>query len=54
MKKGFLWPNDAPGWGMEVDEKLAAKNATSVADTTRQFSYSWGTTRRRDGSIVRP
>ena len=25
MKNGYLYANDAPGWGIEVDEKLAAK-----------------------------
>jgi mannonate dehydratase len=53
LENGFFWPNDAPGWGMEVDEALAAKyDVDSRYDTP--FDYSWGTTRRRDGSIVRP
>src|SRR5579862_7391884 len=25
MKGGYLYPNDTPGWGIEVDEKAAAK-----------------------------
>ena len=25
MKDGYLWVNESPGWGIEVDEKLAAK-----------------------------
>ena len=25
MKDGYLYANEAPGWGIEVDEKLAAK-----------------------------
>jgi mannonate dehydratase len=25
MKNGYLWANDKPGWGIEVDEKAAAK-----------------------------
>src|SRR5262252_9410057 len=25
MKDGYLWVNETPGWGIEIDEKLAAK-----------------------------
>ena len=25
FKDGYLYANDSPGWGIEVDEKLAAK-----------------------------
>ena len=25
MKDGYLYANEAPGWGIEVDEKAAAK-----------------------------
>ena len=25
MKDGYLWVNEKPGWGIEIDEKLAAK-----------------------------
>ena len=25
MKNGYMYPNDKPGWGIEVDEKAAAK-----------------------------
>ena len=25
MKDGYLWVNEKPGWGIEVDEKAAAK-----------------------------
>ena len=42
-----------PAWGMEINEELAAKySVESRYDTP--FDYSWGTTRRRDGSIIRP
>jgi hypothetical protein len=38
---------------MELNEELAAKySVESRYDTP--FDYSWGTTRRRDGSIIRP
>lgn len=25
MKDGYVWANDKPGWGIEMDEKAAAK-----------------------------
>ena len=25
MKDGYLWVNEKPGWGIEIDEKAAAK-----------------------------
>jgi len=53
LENGYFWPNEAPGWGMEINEELAAKyDVDSRYDTP--FDYSWGTTRRRDGSIIRP
>lgn len=53
LENGFFFPNESPGWGMEIDEQLAARyNIDSRYDTP--FDYSWGTTRRRDGSIIRP
>ena len=53
LENGFFYPNEAPGWGMEIDEELAAKyDVDSRYD--EPFDYSWGTTRRRDGSIIRP
>jgi mannonate dehydratase len=53
LENGFFFPNESPGWGIEIDEKLAAKyDVDSRYD--EPFDYSWGTTRRRDGSIIRP
>ncbi len=26
MKDGYFWVNEKPGWGIEIDEKLAAKS----------------------------
>ncbi|MBI1355582.1 MAG: starvation-sensing protein RspA [Acidobacteria bacterium] len=53
LENGFFYPNEAPGWGMEVDETLAAKYDVD-SRYGEPFDYSWGTTRRRDGSIIRP
>ncbi len=53
LENGYLWPNEAPGWGMEVNEQLAAKyDVDSRYD--EPFDLEWGNTRRRDGSVIRP
>jgi mannonate dehydratase len=50
-KDGFLYANESPGLGIDLDEKLAAKYPLPDEPT---FDHSWGTTRRRDGTVIRP
>ena len=50
IRDGAYWLNDQPGLGIDVDELEAAKYPFSG----QPFDYSWGATRRRDGTIVRP
>jgi len=50
-KNGYLFANEAPGLGIDVDEKLAARFPYPSGAT---FDHSWGTTRRRDGTVIRP
>ena len=52
VKDGYMVANDSPGHGVEVDEKLAAKYPFPPGPPN--FDYSWGTTRRRDGTVIRP
>jgi mannonate dehydratase len=52
VKNGYMYAQEKPGLGMEVDEKLAAK--FPFPDGPPNFDYSWGTTRRRDGTVIRP
>jgi mannonate dehydratase len=53
LENGYFWPNEAPGWGMEINEQLAAKyDVDSRYD--EPFDLNWGETRRRDGSVIRP
>jgi mannonate dehydratase len=52
VKNGYMLAQEKPGHGIEVDEKLAAK--FPVTDTPPNFDYSWGTTRRLDGTVIRP
>jgi len=52
QKGGYMLATDAPGHGVEVDEKLAAKYPFPAGPPN--FDYSWGTTRRKDGTVIRP
>ena len=52
QKNGYLVANDAPGLGIDFDEALAAK--FPIPQGPPNFDYSWGTTRRRDGTVIRP
>src|SRR3989441_8321685 len=52
VKNGYMLAQEKPGLGIEVDEKLAAKFPIPAGPPN--FDYSWGTTRRRDGTVIRP
>jgi mannonate dehydratase len=54
MKDGYLYANEAPGWGIEIDEKLAAKYPFGSERGERQkLNGGWGEIRKRDGTIVK-
>jgi len=54
MKNGYLWPSDLPGWGIEVDEKAAAKYPYGATEGQRgRLNGGWGEIRRQDGSIIK-
>jgi len=52
VENGYMLAQERPGLGIEVDETLAAK--FPIPDGPPNFDYSWGTTRRRDGTVIRP
>ena len=52
VKNGYMLAQERPGLGIDVDEKLAAK--FPIPEGPPNFDYSWGTTRRRDGTVIRP
>jgi mannonate dehydratase len=52
VKDGYMLAQEKPGLGIEVDEKLAAKFPIPAGPPN--FDYSWGTTRRKDGTVIRP
>ena len=50
MKGGYLYANDAPGWGIEIDEKAAAKHPF---DRSNILNGGWGEVRLPDGQIIK-
>jgi hypothetical protein len=54
LKNGYVYVNDAPGWGIEVDEKLAAKYpyGSLEEEEKRRLNGGWDEIRKRDGTII--
>jgi mannonate dehydratase len=55
FKDGYLWANAAPGWGIEVDEKLAAKYpyGTNERGERGRLNGGWGDLRSPDGTVIK-
>jgi mannonate dehydratase len=51
MKDGYLWANEKPGWGIEVDEKAAAKAPFNGG--RNGLNGGWGEVRRVDGTVIK-
>ena len=52
VKNGYMLASEKPGLGIDFDEKLAAKFPIPAGPPN--FDYSWGRTRRKDGTVIRP
>ena len=50
IQNGYLWPNERPGLGVELDEELAAK----YPFPEDPLNGGWPPVRRLDGTVVRP
>lgn len=50
-KDGYMYAQEKPGHGVDIDEKLAAKFPFPDG---ANFDYSWGSTRKKDGTVIRP
>jgi mannonate dehydratase len=48
MKNGYMYINEAPGWGVDINEAAAAKYPLP------EHPGYWSPIRRRDGTAVRP
>jgi mannonate dehydratase len=55
MKDGYLWINEAPGWGIEVDEAAAKKYPFGANERgeRKDLNGGWGEVRKRDGSVIK-
>lgn len=55
MKDGYLYANEKPGWGIEVNETAAAKYpfGTGERGDRQRNNGGWGEVRRRDGQIIK-
>lgn len=53
LSGGYLYPNDKPGLGVDIDEEKAAK-LVSPELRTRMYHQPYPIDRKADGTIVRP
>lgn len=47
-ENGYLFVNEAPGLGIDINEELARKYSYP------EYNYNWIQVRRRDGTLIRP
>jgi mannonate dehydratase len=53
VKDGFVYPIEKPGWGVEVNEKAAAKYPFGAErGPWKNLNGGWGVVRREDGSVI--
>jgi mannonate dehydratase len=54
MKDGYFYPNDKPGWGIEVNENAAKKYpfGTGERGERQKMNGGWGVVRRADGTVI--
>lgn len=51
LKNGYLWVNETPGWGIEIDEKEAAK--APFTPGRNNLNGGWGEVRLPDGTVIK-
>jgi mannonate dehydratase len=49
-KDGYLWVSEKPGWGIEIDEKAAAKAPFKDGNG---LNGGWGEIRKADGAVIK-
>ncbi len=49
-RDGYMWANDKPGFGIDIDEKLAAE----FPYPEHPLNGAWPPVRRADGTVIRP
>ncbi|MEZ5401416.1 MAG: enolase C-terminal domain-like protein [Bryobacteraceae bacterium] len=54
MENGYLYANEKPGWGIEVNEAAAKKYPFGSERGDRgKLNGGWGIIRRRDGTVIK-
>jgi len=55
LKNGYFYANEAPGWGIEVNEAAAKKYPYGYGEKgeRQRLNGGWGEIRRRDGTIIK-
>jgi mannonate dehydratase len=55
QKNGYLYANEAPGWGIEVNEAAAKKYpfGHNERGDRQRYNGGWGVIRRRDGTVIK-
>ncbi|WP_117297785.1 enolase C-terminal domain-like protein [Paracidobacterium acidisoli] len=51
LKNGYLWVNEKPGWGIEIDEQAAAKYP--FRQSANGLNGGWGEIRKLDGTVIK-
>jgi mannonate dehydratase len=51
LKDGYIWVNEKPGWGIEIDEQAAAKAPFTPGGNN--LNGGWGEIRKRDGTVIK-
>ncbi len=53
FKEGYVFANEKPGWGVEINEKAAAKYPYgSESGSRKALNGGWGVVRRADGTVI--
>lgn len=53
VKDGYVYANEKPGWGIEIDQKAAAKYPYgSETGARKALNGGWGVVRRADGTVI--
>ncbi|MDQ6708195.1 MAG: starvation-sensing protein RspA, partial [Acidobacteriota bacterium] len=53
VKDGYAYANEKPGWGIEIDQKAAAKYPYgSETGSRKALNGGWGVVRRADGTVI--
>jgi mannonate dehydratase len=52
VKNGYAWASDKPGWGIEVDEKAAAKFPFGSQPSDKTNPGGWRLSRLADGTSI--